>query len=443
MQRLGGDRLKYLHASVVLMLLAGCATMPSKRDPAAGVPAPPVLKSAEVIERIFSSVPQPAATPSVEAERASDAVVLTLAQVQSVARQKNPTFAEFAASRQAARAEVLQALAYANPDVEVGLDSALGLFQPIESPAKRRSRRNAAEASKPIVEWEEEVFRATLAANVAKAYHTVLYYEHAVDLAKESLRTEQEISQIVGRRVDGGEAPEIDRIKAQVELLKASRTVQVQERQQVSARAVLNTLCGRSLPPGFVLEDTLDLGSRVRSPSLLAGVNMDAAKEVALAQHPVLRRLDAVLRQKELIVLREQKASHPTLRFGVPLGLEIPLWNRNKGGIEAAKAEVQKTQAEVERARQEILRDIETSTQTYESVREQLAAFQDGLRAASAESLRIETFRYQEGEVDFLRLLDARRTTRQTEVEYLQTLYDAQIARIELERAIGIGGEKE
>ncbi len=428
MQIFGGDLLKYLNASIALLLLVGCATTPSKRDPVDNVPALSALKSAEVIERIFSDPARPAAIQS-------DAAVLTLAQVQSVARKKNPTFAEFEASRQAAKAEVLQALAYPNPDIEIGLDSALGLFQPIEFPGKRKSRRNAAEASGPIVEREEDVFRATLASDVARAYHTVLYHEHAVELAKESLRTEQEIAQIVGHRVDAGEAPEIDRIKAQVELLKASRTVQVQERQQLSARAVLDALCGRSLPPGFGLEDTLDLP--------LADVNMDAAKEIALSQHPVLRRLEAVLRQKELSIQREQKASSPSLRLGIPLGLEVPLWNRNKGGIETAKAALQKTQAELERARQEILRDLDTNMQTYESVREQIEAFHGGLRAAATESLRIETFLYQEGEVDFLRLLDARRTTRQTEAEYLQALYDARIARIELERAIGLGGEKE
>lgn len=170
---------------------------------------------------------------------------------------------------------------------------------------------------------------------------------------------------------------------------------------------------------------------------------MEQAQQIALAQHPVLRRLEAVLRQKELIVQREQKAWFPSIRIGIPLGLEVPLLNRNKGGIAAAKADLERTQAELTRARQEIQRDLEMATQTYESAREQVAVFQGGLRAAAAESLRIETLMYQEGEVDFLQLLDARRTARQTEAEYLQIMYDAQIARIEIERAIGIGGERE
>ncbi len=436
--------LKLGHASAVLLLLAGCATMQPKRGQVTDDLGTTVIPYAEAVNRIFPTVcqattncghGQPVAPRSADAKPANGATVLTLAGVQGIARAQNPTFAEFAASRQAARAEVLQALAYPNPDIEADLDYTLGWFLPIEFPSKRRARRNAAEASGPVVEREEDEFRVTLAADAAKAYHTVLYYQRAVELAAEVVKTEHEIEQIVGRRIEAGEAPEIDRIKAQVETLKASRVAQAQQRHAASARAVLNALCGRALPPDFVLEDALDRP--------LAGLNIEQAQQIALAQHPVLRRLEAVLRQKELIVQRERKAWYPSIRIGVPLGFEAPLLNRNKGGVAAAEADLQKTQAALARARQEIQRDIETAVQTYESAREQLAAFQGGLRAAAAESLRIETFLYQEGEVDFLQLLDARRTARQTEAEYLQVLFDTQIACIEIERAIGIGGEKE
>ena len=154
----------------------------------------------------------------------------------------------------------------------------------------------------------------------------------------------------------------------------------------------------------------------------------------------MLRRLDAVLKQKELVIEREQKAWQPNVRLGVPLGLEVPLRNRNQGGIAAAQAELQEVQAEQTRIQQEVERDVETGVQAYEGAREQRAAFEGGLRAAAAESLHIETTMYEEGEVDLLQLLDVRRTARQTEAEYLQALYDAQVARIELERAIGVGG---
>lgn len=419
--------MKCVAACAALLILAGCATVPpSGHPPPDAVAAPPALPSAEVIARVF-----PGEGPLKAAQEAGGAA-LTLARVRQIALEKNPSFAEYAARRAAANAEVLQALAYPNPDIEFDLGFLPSLFLPVEPPAKRHTRAAAAEAAGPVVDRSEDQFRAALAADVAKAYCTVLYSERAAALAREALHTEQEIEQVVGRRVDAGEAPEIDRIRAQVETLKASRTVQAQQRQNATARVILNTLCGRELPPDFTLADQLD--------QALAGADMEQARAIALAQHPALRRLDAVLKQKELAIQREQKAWQPDVRVGVPLGLELPLRDRNKGGIAAAQAELQGVQAERARIRQEVQRDVETGVQTYEGAREQRAAFEGGLRASSAESLRIETTMYEEGEVDLLQLLDVRRTARQTEAEYLQALYDAQVARIELERAIGVGG---
>lgn len=432
MPRIRKENLSYICLCAAL-LLCGCATLRPVEVQSAAVPDPPALSSAEVTDHVFAAPPEPPAELA-EAAPVPESVPLTLAQVQALAREKNPTFAEYAASREAAKAEVLQALAYPNPDVEIDLEFALTIFQPVEFPGKRKARREAAEASLPVVAHDEEVFRAGLTAETAKAYYAILYYERALKLSRESLKTEQEIEQIVGRRVEAGETAEMDRIKAQVETLKASRMVQAQQRQCNSARAVLNALCGRGLPPVYTLEDTLEVP--------LAGANMQEARRIAMEQHPALRRLDAVLRQKGLVIRREQTAWYPDLRIGVPVGMELPLANQNQGGIALAKAELQKIEAEVARVQQEIQRDLETGAQAYEGVLEQVTVFQNGLRAAAAEALSIVTFMYEEGEVDLLQLLDARRTARQTETEYLQALYDARIARIELEQAIGIGGDK-
>ncbi len=422
-------RLKCLAACAALLVLAGCATVPPRQAAQDSTVVPPALPSPEVIARVFPGESPP------KAPQDQNGKALSLAQVRKIALEKNPSFAEYAAHRAAANAELLQALAYPNPDFEIGLELLPNLFLPIEPSAKRQTRAAAAEAAKPVVDRSEELFRAALSADVAKAYCTVLHAERAVTLAGEALHTEQEIEQVVARRVDGGEAPEIDRIRAQVETLKASRAVQAQQRQNATARVILNTLCGRSLPTDFTLTDHLN--------QALGEADEAQARQIALAQHPVLRHFDALLKQKELVIQREQKAWQPNLRVGVPVGLEIPLRDRNKGGIAAAQAELQEVQAEQARIRQEVERDVETGVQTYEGAREQRAAFEGGLRAAAAESLHIETTMYEEGEVDLLQLLDVRRTARQTEAEYLQALYDAQVARIELERAIGVGGTAE
>jgi cobalt-zinc-cadmium efflux system outer membrane protein len=403
-----------------------------------------MLGARETIRRVFGETTRPDERPAPASSEAGTS--LTLAEVLKVANERNPTFAEFEAGREAARAEVLQARAYPNPELELSAGTGYGLElrQPIELPAKRRARRAAAEVSEEIVRREAEGFRTTLRADVSRAFHTVLYYKRSAALAAETHRIAQEIERVVARRVESGEAPEIDRIKARVETLRAARAVQAHQRSLRVWRAVLNTLCGRALTANFGLADSF------RSTPPTADSNK--AREIALAQHPTLRRLGEVVRQKQLVVQRERKAWYPDLTPGLTLGadaavgallgIELPLWYRNRGGIAAAQADLRRAEAELARTRQEIERDLETGVQTYESAREQLAAFDGGLRAGAAESLRIETFLYEQGETEFLQLLDARRTAQQTETEFLQALYDTTIARAELERAIGIGGEE-
>lgn len=383
---------------------------------------------------------------------------LTLSQTLAIAFERNPTFAEFEANREAARAEVIQALAYPNPEIEASIGRAtpleapketnatygFSLVQPLESPTKRRTRRAAAEALEEIVDREEGVFRATLRAETAKAYFTILYRQRAGELAENARRNAEEIQAVVNRRVEAGEAPEIDRIKASVEMLKASRTVQSEQRRLASARAVLNALCGGALPEGFQLYDSLEDDRKAADAS--------EAIQYAMDRHPLLLKLHAEQRKQEAVIARERAASRPDLKpgisagrefdtnsVGLSLGVEIPIWNRNRGGVASAHAELNRIDAAMERTRLEIRRDIETALQNHESAREQIAAFGASLRASALESLKIETLLYEQGETDFLRLLDARRTAQETENEFLQALYDAAIARAELERATGKG----
>jgi cobalt-zinc-cadmium efflux system outer membrane protein len=406
---------------------------------------------------------QPAPRILLPVESAAPATAsLTLEQVLAIAREHNPTFAEFAANLERARAEILIAAAYPNPEVEFYVGRArtreapterateyeVGLMQTIEMPGKRRTRRVAAQAGVAVAEREREGFRATLRAEVAKAYYTVCHRMQAETLAAETAAIATDLETIVRRRFDGGETAEIDAIRARLEALKARRRIQDQRRQLAGARIALDNLCGGALPPGFVPTDPL--------PSDPKALESRSARDWAGFHHPELRRLDAEIARQEAIIARERTAWHPDLKpgvsagreldtegYGVSLGVEIPLWNRNRGGIAAASAELNRLRAERERTRLEIDGELRMLLEEDANARERLAAFDATLREGAAEALRIETLLYRQGEHDLLQLLDARRTAQETDVEYLHARYDAAVVRIELERTMGIEGEEQ
>ncbi len=318
--------------------------------------------------------------------------------------------------------------------------------QTIEWPWKRQARRDVAEISREVVAQEQRSFSVVLRGEVIRAYWTTGYQVQALELAEKTKQIAVEIEQIVSRRVEGGEVAEIDLIRARVESLKTGRQVQRIRRQLAVSRSVLNALCGGQLPAEFMPKDGMESQS--------TEFRLEDSLQTALQDHPVLKQWDASLRKSALTIKRERLAAQPDLKVGVfggrefdtdhagaSVGIEIPLWNRNQAGIAAARSEERRVQAEIERALVEIERDVKTAWEEYESAREQLSAFQSGLRSAAEEALRIETNLYEQGETNFIQLLDARRTARETETEYLQALYDVQIARANLEQAMGKGVE--
>lgn len=410
----------------------------------------------ELLDTLFS----PSAPSQSAASDPASKAKLKLEDALVIAFAANPTFEEFRANVAVARAEVLDAMLYRNPEVEGAFGFSRGreeprdtepefgvaISQPIEWPATRRTRREAAELLEPVVVAEALEFRNELRARVQMAYYTVRFRQDWLALAEETQRTSDEIDQVVRRRFESGEAPEIDRVKARVEALSARRDVTAQKRALASSRAVLIALCGGELPIEFFAADSL--------PESYQPLHGSQAVAVAIERHPEMQRLTAEFDQAKAALSREKASWYPAITPGIELGreseedvgamtlgFEVPLFNRNHGGIARAEAEIEKIQARIASAAIRIEGQLNTTAEDYSRGREQIAAFDEGIREAAAEALRIEFFLYEQGETDFLQLLDARRTARQTEFDYLQVLYDAALARVELEQAIGLGGQ--
>ncbi len=437
----------FFSIQTICLGLAACATQPQSD----------ALPASVAGTFAGSQIPTPIATVSPAASESLSAP-LSLQQTLAIAFQNNPEFEIFEAHLKAARAEVVRALAYPNPEVEASLGLAtsrdekgksgpefgLRLAQPLESPLKRRTRRAAAEALEVIDEREHEVFELTLRAETTQAFFSILYYARTAQLAEESKRIADEIRAVVENRIESGEAPELDRIKARVETLKAARSAQAAQRSLASSRAVLNALCGGTLPSDFQLADSLDEPSKT--------YDFEEALKFARESHPALALLAAEIEGQHAVIAREKAAWRPDPKPGIQLGrgfgedtaalslgIEIPIGNRNQGGISSAQANLERLEAEHAKKQIEIARDVQTAIQHMESAREQVAAFEGGLRAGASEALRIETVLYEQGETNFLQLLDARRTAQETESEYLQAVFDLKIAQAELERATGKG----
>lgn len=384
----------------------------------------------------------------------------TLNDVLQIAARANPNWGTFAANHAAAHAEVIAASVYPNPEIEGELGRArareadeegnrpstrvwsLALSQPIEMPGKRLARRLEAEAGFGVVAGETLEFNSTLRAEVVEAYYTVHYYTALVRLHDTLREFAERMLRIANLRIDLGVAGTIERVNARVALLRTQRELAISKRQMLGAKAALNALTGGALGTRFELAG----GLKENFPEF----GRKETLRTAMQSHPRLFRLAAELEQRYASLDRARTEWWPDLRLGaqktkeldsesvaITAGIEIPLWNRNQGGIARAEAEAQSKYNDILIALNELRRDAEVAWQNYQIARERVGFYTDGLKEAAQEALEIAALQYSEGAAGYLDLLSARQTLQETEQEYLEALYNAALAQAQLERARG------
>lgn len=384
----------------------------------------------------------------------------SLSEVMLLALKCNPNWETFAANHAAAHAELLKALAFPNPEIDVEGGSARGretdedgrrptrgiyslsLAQPIELPGKRAARAAEAEAGFAVARAEGFEFSSTLRADIVEAYFTVQYHAALEKLWGAQLQGAEELLKLAETRVSLGEAARLEIVNARIERLKAERQRNAENRRRLGARAALNALTGGTLPRDFKLAESL--------PEQLGMRSIETARKSAFESHPRLYRLKAELEQKYSSIDRARTEWWPDIKIGVTTGkefdaqsnavtagIQIPLWNRNQGGVAAANAAARKTYNDIIIAFNELNRDVEVVYQQYELAREQLLAYEDGLLAASREAFDLAWTQYRGGAAGYLDVLTARRLMQETLQGLIDARFEAATVCARLDRAAG------
>ena len=378
---------------------------------------------------------------------------LTLQDFMSLALKHNPGVVASQAQRDAARAGERTAAAYPNPVIEAGagpslyrdgrggVDSnwAFGVSQPIDYPALRSYRIRGAQAGTGFAQAGLQAFQITLLADVKAAFYDVIRRQGERQIASEDLTLLEQVRARVKVRVDTGEAPRYELIKADAELLNAQKTLQSAELRVRQAKAVLSRLVGTSLGENF--EVSGDLSAPRELPAL------GDLREEVLARNPVMAQSQAeqVRARARLNVERELSIPQLSIRAGVDrdpdlqnwrvgVALVVPVWNRREGPIAEAAAGISQVDAQAEQRKLGLLRDLDMAYNQYLINLSQVGAYESGLLAQAEAALNVAGAAYRFGERGILDYLDAQRIYRQVRLDYLNTRYDLQRSLIEIER---------
>lgn len=379
---------------------------------------------------------------------------LTLEQLIGIGLNEN---AYILASRDqvaAAKGDATTARAYPNPDVGGQLGRSkerntltplsgqvynITMAQPIEIPMVRSARIDAADEIVKATDANRQSFEDDSVARIKLAYYELLRRLAEATATEEDLALTQQIRDRISLRHQVGESPKFDLIRADTEMLNASKNRDAARLRVDQARANLRLAVGHPLPEGWTIQGSL--------PNSIQLPPKEKLKAELLARNPVLMKTEAEQRAAEhrlsmeksmrlpkiaLIAEREVDPTQQYSRGGVVM--TIPLWDWRSGQISKAKAEVSSSRHQLNAQRLSFSESLEATYQLYQIASNQVRVLETQLLSQAAAAQRIAESAYRYGERGILEWLDAQRTYRAARNELIAARFDLATVSVEIDR---------
>jgi cobalt-zinc-cadmium efflux system outer membrane protein len=351
------------------------------------------------------------------------------------------------AEAEVTRREQLGRLAYPNPGVMYSREGAgftefLQVEQSLPLFGVRAALSRAGVAATAAAEAEQDarlwLLRAEARAVVARLAAEQARFEAAQSHAREVER----LMDILRTREREGEGSRFDRLRAEQELREARQLITSAAVAVAEARAQVTAMLPRD---SAVQRVTGSEDEQRPAPAV------DALLARAVSTRAELRALQRSAERAALEsdAARRARLPSPTLFGGlkradedagrqrggvIGVSVSVPLFDT--GGREAARWAAERARVESERGavEQQIRAEI---TRASEALTLRRAAVLGDQEASGEELMRIAEVAYREGEVGILELLDAVRTASRARTRTIEIRFDARLAEIALERAVG------
>jgi cobalt-zinc-cadmium efflux system outer membrane protein len=352
-----------------------------------------------------------------------------------------------------AEAAVRTAGAFPNPEIEYqkGDSSArrtgavpgeihqYTVTQPIDLPWTRSARIGAAESGLDSATALGRGLEADIIARIRQRYFDVLRRQAELKAALEDQTQMEGVRDRIALRVETGEAPRFELIKADAEMLNSQKNAYTAELRVVQARASLRALVGPALPENFVLK------GKLQDPLILNDI--DSLRADIRQSNPDLLRARAEKQRAEKQLALEKAKRWPTLavkgsretdpelnisRVGVVM--TIPLWDWRGGPIGEARANLSRASNELAGYEFSLDRNIEVAYEQFLIAQAQAQALESGIVRQAESAVRIAEHAYRFGERGILEVLDAQRVYRAARNELINARYETATIWAEIER---------
>ena len=388
-----------------------------------------------------------------------DSLRLTRRQAIAEALAHNPQIEVARQQTAQSRARRVEAIAVSDPALTAAYDASTRPFDfgsagernvavdmLIPFPTKFWLRNKVARAEIGSFESNYRLQTQVIAAQTSQQYDSLLVARKHRDVLIEGRGLSADFLKRTQARYNAGTAAKLDVIKAQVDLAQADNDLIANELDIANAQAALNRFIGRVIGAPIAPVDTLEV-----PPAL---PDSQTIEQTALTNRPELTQLESEQRGASATssLLRQfwipdftLGASHDYTQPGAPvfstgIALPIPLffWQHSQGEIAESRYRERELAASYRDLRAQVTQDVRSAYATASTSLRQVLFLRDELVPSAREAFRVASVSYSLGGSSALEVLDARRTLLDAENQLADALASANIARADLERALGV-----
>jgi outer membrane protein, heavy metal efflux system len=381
------------------------------------------------------------------AQEHAQGALLTLEELQKMARESNPTMRQAEAQIRAAKARQRQAGLYPNPTVgyagnEIrggsfgGGEQGFFVQQTLVTAGKLKLNSDVFAKEARLAEVEAQEQRGRVESAVKLGFLRVLAAQELLDARRDIAKIAADSATTQKQLMNTGQADETEVLNAEVESQRARMAARMQENTLREEWRSLAAVIGQEeMPVPTVAGDLEKDWPELHEDEAVAAIANDSPA-LRIAEGETLRA------RAELASARRTAIPDVTVRGGLEynneqlggpphatgwqanagLSVQIPIFNRNQGNVTAARADIERAEQEKKRIALTLRERAAVVVDQYANARLMAVEYRDEIlpRAKKAYGLMVE--KYGLMLASYPRVLESQRKLYELQLQYIMAL---------------------
>jgi cobalt-zinc-cadmium efflux system outer membrane protein len=320
------------------------------------------------------------------------------------------------------------------------------VHQTIVLGGKLHLRQQVYEQQHKIDETGIEEQRLNVAGAVRVRFYTALAQQRTVEIRRQLLRVAMDAATTAHELANVGQADAPDVLQAEVEAEQAKLDFAAAQRQYLQAFGQLTAVTGNPDLPLALLEGDLE-----NTPE----IDADHFLQTLVEQSPSVKRAQQQVSRAEAVLQRNKREAVPDLNLrvgeqqnfeelpGIPksvgaqsfatASIQLPLFNRNQGNVEAAQAQLERARQEVIRVKLVLAQSAQPLLQQYLISKSAAERYRTQVIPRAQRAYELYWDKYREMAAAYPEVIISQRTLFQLQESYVRSLGEAWINAVQLQ----------